>query len=74
MSRCPFLSTYESKVGCFKECPFYNYEDTNGICPFKCLDTEKIWGKDFRYNDLFKSESLNILDELYHEKKYLNIF
>ncbi|MFU0825236.1 hypothetical protein [Clostridium sp.] len=74
MSRCPFLSTYESKVNCFKECAFYNYEDTNGVCPFKRIDEEMFLEKKMRYNDLFRNEGFNILDELYHEKKYLSIF
>ena len=37
MEECPFLSTYESDVECFRECVLYNYKGTGGICPFKNL-------------------------------------
>lgn len=74
MSKCSFLSTNEKKVVCFKECPFYNYADTDGVCPFKCLESEKNWKNNFGYSDLFESQNVNILDELYREKNYYNIF
>lgn len=35
MEECPFLSTYESDIECFKDCALYNYKGTGGICPFK---------------------------------------
>lgn len=35
MDECPFLSTYDKDVECFKGCALYNYKDTGGICPFK---------------------------------------
>ena len=35
MDDCPFLSTYEKDVECFRGCALYDYKDTGGICPFK---------------------------------------
>ena len=37
MKQCSFLSTRREKVECFKTCAFYNYEETNGECPFNNL-------------------------------------
>lgn len=74
MSRCSFLSTSHNKVSCFNECPFYNYDDNNGACPFECFEGGRTWKSKSSYDDLFKSEGFNILEELYQENKYLNIF
>lgn len=74
MCRCPFLSTHRSKVSCFKECAFYDYGDIKEECPFKYIDTQKNMVKALHYNELFKNEELNILDELFQEKNYINIF
>lgn len=35
MEECPFLSTYDEYVECFKECAFYDCADNGGECPFK---------------------------------------
>lgn len=32
--QCPFLSTYEEEIECFKKCALYNYKGNGGICPF----------------------------------------
>lgn len=37
MSQCPFLTTLENKVECFKGCAFYELEETNGECPFRMI-------------------------------------
>jgi hypothetical protein len=31
---CPFLSTDEEEIECFKKCALYNYKGNGGICPF----------------------------------------
>ncbi|GAA0739972.1 hypothetical protein [Clostridium oceanicum] len=38
---CPFLSTLEESVECFKECALYKCDFNNGVCPFKAIQ-EKI--------------------------------
>lgn len=35
MKQCPFLSTGEEKVQCFKECAFFS--ENNDECPFENL-------------------------------------
>jgi len=34
MPDCPFLSTFDNDVECYRECPLYNYKETGGRCPF----------------------------------------
>lgn len=74
MSKCPFLSTQKKKVNCFDECPFHEYEESDGICPFKAIETHKTFKIGYLYNDLFKSQNISLLDELYEEKKFTKIF
>lgn len=74
MSKCPFLSTYEAKVSCFDECPFYNCSGVNEICPFRASIKEKSLDKNIFYEyDLIKNESTSFLDELYENNQYLKI-
>lgn len=35
MEICSFLTTYDNKVNCFKDCPFYCDGGDNSDCPFK---------------------------------------
>lgn len=37
MVQCPFLSTTEEKVDCFKKCVFHEEVEANEQCPFKNL-------------------------------------
>ena len=41
MSQCPFLSTVEEKVSCFKECAFYEEECSAEGCPFRKVGIHK---------------------------------
>lgn len=34
MSKCPFLTTIDEDVECFKECSLYKWVDNSGKCPF----------------------------------------
>ena len=49
MDRCPFLSTQNDEVECFKECVFYNCTDFDGVCPFKEISKTK----EYRYNKAY---------------------
>lgn len=40
MPDCPFLSTFDNDVECYKECPLYNYKENGGMCPFTSLGQE----------------------------------
>lgn len=58
MEECPFLSTYESDVECFRDCALYNYKGSGGICPFKKmanLRTRRIQDRTSEI-ELFQSE------------------
>ncbi|KGM95597.1 hypothetical protein Z968_08730 [Clostridium novyi A str. 4552] len=74
MAKCPFLSTQKKKVNCFNDCPFHEYEESDGKCPFRAIETQKMFKVGYLYNDLLKSQSINLLDELYEEKNFTNIF
>lgn len=66
MSKCPFLSNFNEKVSCFKECPLHDYEDINGQCPFKAFKLERKRYKSlFNKYSVFEDDSLYILGEIY---------
>lgn len=66
MEECPFLSTFESDVECFKECALYNYGGTGGICPFKKLDGFSGIRLEKRKNDLERFEGeLDFIKKFY---------
>lgn len=71
MEECPFLSTYESDVECFKECALYNYKGTGGICPFKKIASYKINNRlDSDKSGLeFLERDLNFIRETYLERR-----
>jgi hypothetical protein len=37
VAECPFLSTFENEIECFKECALYEWKENGGLCPFKNL-------------------------------------
>lgn len=74
MVKCPFLSTHKKKVNCFDDCPFHEYEEANEVCPFRAMGSQKTFKIGYLYDDLFKNQSINLLDELYEEKKFTKIF
>jgi len=53
MSKCPFLTTTEEDVSCFKECVLYKWPDNDGKCPFKMV--KKI--KKFTMVDLYEYDA-----------------
>ncbi|AEB75490.1 conserved hypothetical protein [Clostridium botulinum BKT015925] len=38
------------------------------------IDMQESVKKDYIYNEIFKSQSINLLDELYEEKNFTKIF
>ncbi|MCT8977334.1 hypothetical protein N4T77_12055 [Clostridium sp. CX1] len=69
MEECPFLSTYENDVECFKDCALYNYKGTGGICPFKNVPSYKMHRVDSEKSDLdFLERDLNFIRETYLER------
>lgn len=70
MEECPFLSTYENDIECFKECVLYNYKDTGGVCPFKNLGEYTISKLNSRLSLIETIErDLNFIKESYLERK-----
>ncbi|MDD3223591.1 MAG: hypothetical protein PHX70_02610 [Clostridium sp.] len=41
MGKCPFLSTYNCRVECFKECAFYSDKSKEEGCPFQNKEINK---------------------------------
>lgn len=81
MSPCSFLSTAENDIECFCECAFYNWEESEGACPFKSLTGNRL-GKirDLLKLDFFQEEIedededntvIKEIDEYYIEKEYV---
>jgi hypothetical protein len=74
MSSCSFLSTADSKIECFNDCAFYNWEENGGVCPFKSITGsryKKMKGL-FPY-DMFADDSIEVkgIDQYYLEKEYV---
>lgn len=61
MEDCPFLSTYDNKIECFNDCPFYNYKENGGLCPFKNI-------KECESEIIDNTDDLNAADD---EMKYV---
>lgn len=69
MEKCPFLSTVNEKVNCYKECPLYTYELNDEGCPFKkAALSQKISIKDI---DLYGYEKENDIED---EDSYVDIY
>ncbi|KYH35004.1 hypothetical protein CLTEP_09970 [Clostridium tepidiprofundi DSM 19306] len=66
MDRCPFLSTQNEEVCCFKECVFYNCTEFDGVCPFKEINVTKecIYNKEYDCEMLLQ-DSDSLLSLLY---------
>ncbi len=63
MPECPFLSTIDCIVECYKECPLFNCKENGGNCPFVSLDYTRV--NQFDDIELFEFEN-----ELELVKKY----
>lgn len=69
MGECAFLSTYDNKEECFKECVLYNLKENGGICPFKTLQVYKIKPIE-EFDDVFlKERELDFIKDYYKEIK-----
>ncbi len=74
MNQCPFLSTVEEKIPCFKECGFFEFEGSNGDgCPFKkvkntkSINIKEIISMDFNYDN---EEDKDFLERVYVKSFY----
>jgi hypothetical protein len=74
MSLCSFLSSGESKISCFNDCVFYNWEENTGVCPFKNVTGNRFSKvKDLFSYDMFEEDTVSIkgIDQYYKEKEYI---
>lgn len=68
VSKCPFLSTYEEEVECFKECALYNPKDEENTCPFidiKGKGSKKV--RNIYEYDYLKEDKTSPLAIIYNE-------
>ncbi|WP_246577905.1 hypothetical protein [Clostridium psychrophilum] len=67
--QCPFLSTTEENVECFKECDLHKWHDSAGECPFVELQNCKPLNIDNVFNyDFFGEDKSSPLRMLYKDK------
>lgn len=73
MNQCPFLTTLENKVECFKGCAFYELEETNEECPFKMITgLSKSNTKDFYDNYYLEDQDdIFVFDSQLEKVEYL---
>ncbi|WPC40349.1 hypothetical protein [Clostridium sp. JS66] len=64
MTECPFLSTYDNSIECFKECALYNYKATGDNCPFQNLNEYLMEKVDY------KNEIESVQKDLMFTKEY----
>lgn len=51
MKKCEFLSLGGEYEECFKECPFYEWDENDGVCPFEEEERVKI----FEFDEIYKA-------------------
>lgn len=68
MLQCPFLTTVEEEIDCFKECALYRWVGNGGNCPFLELKVFKpLIIKNFSDYDLFSEDKSSPLRLLYKD-------
>ena len=68
MLQCPFLTTMDEEVDCFKECALYKWAENGGICPFIELKIFKPFIiKNISDYDLFNDDKSSPLRLLYKD-------
>lgn len=66
MSICSFLSIDDECVECFNNCPFYEWTENDGECPFKhCSKVRNIEMNSFTDYNLFKEDKNSPFSILY---------
>lgn len=69
MLQCPFLTTIEEDVDCFKECVLHKWADNGGKCPFVELkDYKPFIIKNSTDYDIFNEDKNSSLRSLYKDK------
>mgnify|MGYP001574071274 FL=1 len=69
MLQCPFLTTMEEEVECFKECDLHKWSDNGGKCPFVELkDFKPFIIKNITDYDIFSEDRNSQLKSLYKDR------
>jgi len=69
MLQCPFLSTMEEDIECFKECELHKWASNGGKCPFVELkDFKPLIIKSISDYDIFNDDKESPLRLLYKDK------
>ncbi|KOF56245.1 MULTISPECIES: hypothetical protein [Clostridium] len=68
MDDCPFLTTTEEKVECFRECVFFKEKGNHNLCPFKRLESSKNTSAGLYEYVSMKDDENDIIE---HYKKYI---
>lgn len=69
MDECPFLTTGDEKVECFKECIFFKENSKQSLCPFKRIELRKKGVSGIYAYNLLKDDENDIIE---HYKKYVS--
>lgn len=69
MDDCPFLTTTDEKVECFRECVFFKEKGDHNLCPFKKLESSKGNLALYDYASMNNDEN----DIIEHYKKYVGV-
>ncbi|WP_243143376.1 hypothetical protein [Clostridium estertheticum] len=69
MLQCPFLTTMEEEVECFKECDLHKWSDNGGKCPFVELkDFKPFIINNITDYDIFSEDRNSQLKSLYKDR------
>ncbi|MBW9169728.1 hypothetical protein [Clostridium estertheticum] len=69
MLQCPFLTTTEEEVECFKECDLHKWSDNGGKCPFVELkDFKPFIINNITDYDIFSEDGNSQLKSLYKDR------
>ncbi len=68
MYKCPFLTTYEEEIECFKECALYNWKENESKCPFvEAKYSNNIKIKSIYDYECFRDDKTSPLSIIYRE-------
>ncbi|MFL0252284.1 hypothetical protein ACJDT4_17865 [Clostridium neuense] len=68
MDDCPFLTTSDERVECFKECVFFKEKNNHNLCPFKRAEANKSNATALYEYVTMKDDENDIIE---HYKKYV---
>jgi hypothetical protein len=73
MSRCPFWSTTREKVECYRECPIFAGESSEGKYGEQCIFHECTESSSVSFIDIIKEDYSFLNLSMYEDDKITNI-